>query len=375
MTTVIHSKNPVLVRTCRNWTGGKTTCPTGYRRRLWGILVALILTAGIGGAQEPEFHETFHAKVDPAIPAYKALKKVSGEMKSYGTETMEPLMNSWIEGFTKLHPGVSVQMDPWKDKKAGPAFAQGLTDFIPVSRDLLPSEVEQFQKHFGYTPTAIRVALGSYRTPAKTGALTFVVHESNPMAKLSLTQLDAMYCTGRKRGYKEDITTWGQLGLTGEWADRKIQLVGVIQPDGISNHIRLAVCRDGELKKGILEEKLGRPVSALERVVKDVSKDPGAIGYATMYYLKPGVKALAIAETEKGPYLMGSFEEVESAKFAMTRFIHMYANRAPGKPLDPRLKEFLRYILSHNGQRDVEMEGIFMPLPARVVKEELSKLQ
>ena len=326
-------------------------------------LAALILTAGVSPAQEPEFHETLHAKADPSTPAYKPLKELSGELKSFGTETMVPLMKSWIDGFTKRYARVAIQMEPWESKKAGQAFASGQTPFIPVSRELLPSETDAFKEHFCYPPLAIRVALGSYRTPAKTGALTFCVNASNPIAKLNLAQLDAIYCTGRKRGYKEDITTWGQLGLTGEWAGRKIQPVGVIQPDGISNHIRLAVCRDGELKKGILEEKLGRPVSALERVVKDVSSDAGAIGYSTFYYLKPGVKALAIAETADGPYLKGSFEEVTSAKFAMTRFIHIYVNKAPGKPLDPNVKEFLRYILSREGQHEVETEAFSCRFP------------
>jgi phosphate transport system substrate-binding protein len=343
--------------------------------KMIAALMLLILVAGIAGAQEPEFRETLHAKADPRIPAYKPVKGLSGEVQSFGTETMEPLMKLWIDAFTKLYPAVTIQMRPWRERKGAAALAEGLTQFIPVSRELLPAEVYQFTKNFEYDPLAIRVALGSYRTPAKTGALTFVVHPSNPIAKLNLAQLEAIYCTSRNRGYKEDITTWGQLGLTGEWANREIQLVGVIQPDGLPNHIQLTVCRGGEFKKGIREENIGRPVSALERIVADVSKEPAAIGYASFYYLKPGVKALAIAETEKDPYLKGSFEEVASAQYPLTRFIHIYVNKMPGKPLDPKVNEFLRYILSREGQKDVEQEGIFMPLPARIVKQELEKLK
>jgi phosphate transport system substrate-binding protein len=343
-------------------------------KRLIASLTFMILMAGISVAQETAFHETFRARADVRIPAYKPVKQLNGEVRSFGTETMEPLMKLWIDGFARFYPGVKIQMGPWREKRGAAALAEGLTQFIPISRELLPSEVELFKQKYGYEPLPIRVALGSYRTPAKTGALTFVVNPSNPITKLNLAQLDAIYCTTRNRGYKQDITTWGQLGLTGEWAKRKIDLVGVLRPDGIPNYIGLTVCRGGEFKKDMLEEKIGRP-SALERVVKDVSGNPAAIGYAGFYYLKPEVKALALAETEKGPYLKGSFDEVASAKYPLTRFIHFYVNKVPGKPLDPKVMEFLKYVLSREGQQDVEKEGIFLPLPARLIKHELDKLR
>jgi phosphate transport system substrate-binding protein len=338
-------------------------------------LVLAALGSAEGVTQEPEFHEIFHARADHRIPRYKPSKGLSGQMKSFGTETMVPLMKMWIDGFTKLNPAVAIEMKPWESRRGGAALAEGLTQFIPVSRELLPAEVDQFEKKFGYEPLKIRVAMGSYRTPAKTGALTFCVNASNPVRKLTLAQLDAIYCTSRKRGYPEDITTWGQLGLSGEWTTRKIQPVGVIQPDGISNYVRLTVCAGGELKKEIHEKKIGRPGSALERVLEEVAKDPAAIGYATLYYVKPEVKPVALAETGKGPYLLGSFEEVSSAKFPLSRFIHFYLNKAPGAALDPKVKQFLLYILSRDGQQAVEKEGVFMPLPAKIVEQERGKLE
>jgi phosphate transport system substrate-binding protein len=204
------------------------------------------------------------------------------------------------------------------------------------------------------------------------------VHKSNPINQLNFEQLDAIYCTGHKRGYKEDITKWGQLGLTGEWAERPIHFYGVQWPDGISNYIRLLVCNDGELKSNIMGVKIDHSpgvLTALFRILGEVDKDPLALGYGGLYGEKSNTKRIAISASPKGPYLLGSFDEVAAAKYPLTRYIHIVVNRPPGKPLDPKVKEFLKYILSSQGQQAVEREGVFMPLPARFVKQELEKLK
>lgn len=340
------------------------------------VLAGLTLLAS-ARAQEATFQETLRATVDARTSSYKPVEDLSGNLMSVGTDTMEAVMKMWIEDFTKLYPEVKINMEAKGSLTAEPALTEGRAQLAPLSRELMPNELARFKKKFGYEPLVVKVALGSYRTPTKTVALTFYVHESNPIKKLTFAQLDAIYCTTRKRGYKEDLTTWGQIGAGGEWATRPIHLVGVMQPDGISNYIRLMICNDGEFKSGIREEKIDHSpgaVSVLTRIVTDVSNDPLAIGYAGFHNRQPGTKQVSLAETARGPFLTGSFEEVTSARFPLTRYIYILVNRPPGKPLERNVKEFLKYVLSRDGQKAVENEGIFLPLPARVSRQELVKL-
>jgi phosphate transport system substrate-binding protein len=347
------------------------------RRFLILSAVALTLTVGDARPQQPGFREVLRAKADPRTPSYEPANELSGELATIGSEWMDELMGSWIEGFTRLHPKVGIKS--LKRETVGamgvePALTDGRIQLAPASRELLPFEVDNFKKRFGYEPLAVRVGLGSYRAPDRVKAIAFYVHESNPIKELTLAQLDAIYCTTRRRGLKEEIWNWGQLGLTGEWAGREILPLGTQQPEGTGNYLRVQICLDGEFKKGYHQLKPGGPASGLDRIVQIVSVNPAAIGYGGFANRKPGTKPVAIAETEGGPYLTGSFEEVTSGRYPLTRFVYIYVNRAPGTPLDPKVKEFLRYVLSFEGQRAVEKEGVMLPLPAHMVEQELAKL-
>lgn len=340
-------------------------------------ILALLAFSGIAWTQQPAFRETLHAPADPQTPVYQPVKDLSGELRSVGTDTMETAMNLWIAGFKALYPQVTIHMEAKGSLTAEPALTEGRAQLAPLSRELMPDELARFRARYGYDPLVIKVALGSYRTPTRTVALTFYVNEHNPIDKLTFAQLDAIYCTTRKRGYKEAISNWGQLGAAGEWANRPIHPVGVMVPDGISNYIRLTICQDGTFKNGIRQEKIDHSegaVSVLDRIVTDVSQDPSAIGYAGFHNWKPGTRQLALAEADRGPFLKGTFEEIRSARYPLTRYIFICVNRPPGTPLDQKVSEFLKYVLSIDGQRAVEKEGIFMPLPARIVRQERTRL-
>lgn len=348
----------------------------GSLKRLIPILLGLTLLSSVN-AQQPEVKETLHARVDPRTPAYQRLQDLSGNLASAGTDTMETVMKMWIEDFTRLYPKVTITQEARGSMTAEPALTAGRTQLATLSRELMPDELARFKQKFGYEPLVIKVALGSFRTPAKTAALTFYVHESNPITKLTFAQLDAIYCTTRRRGYKEDITNWGQLGAGREWVNRPIHLVGVVQPDGVSNNIRIMICDDGEFKRNILEEKIDHSpgaVGVLSRIVMDVSKDPAAIGYGGFHSRQPGTKPIAIATTKRGPFLMDTWKTVSTAQFPLTRFNYIIVNRPSGRSMDPTIKEFLKYVLSREGQKAVEREGIFLPLPAHITKAERAKL-
>lgn len=197
----------------------------------------------------------------------------------------------------------------------------------------------------------------------------------HPEVKLDLDQLDAIWCTTLRRGGKRQITEWGELGLTGDWSHRPINLIGVLPPDGVPNFITRRVCNGGLLHYGIHGEKNGEPTSVLTRIVQDVAKDPNAIGYAGFHNRQPGTHPIQIADAAAGPFYEGTFDEVRSAVYPLTRFVYIYLDRPPDRPLDPPIRKFLSYILSLDGQRKVEEEGIFMPLPPLIAAQQRAKLE
>ena len=290
-------------------------------KRILIFSAVVLIYAGTANSQQP-FRETLRAKADQSIPSYKLSNDLSGELVSIESEWMDDLMKSWIAGFTKRYPNLSIKSlkrDTVGAMGVEPALTDGRIQLAPASRELMPFEIERFKKKFGYEPLGIRVALGSYRAPDRVKAIAFYVNESNPIKELTLAQLDAIYCSTRKRGYKDEIWKWGQLGLTGEWADREILPLGTHQPEGTGNFLRMQICLDGQFKEGFHNLKSAPPASGLDRIVTIVSINPSALGYGGFQNRKPGTKPVAIAEKEGGPYFTGTFEEVSAGRYPLTR--------------------------------------------------------
>ena len=324
-------------------------------------------------AVKGEFKETFHAKPFAGVPAYQPVGSLSGHLRSVGADTMETLVKYWSEDFKKTYPDVSFDMEAKASGTAGPALTNGTADLGPVAREMLPNEEKEFVDKFGYKPFAVRVAGGSYRTPGKTHAIAFFVNEKNPIRELTFEQIDAMYSTTRKLGYK-DVNTWGDVGVKGDFADKPIHLWGLIRPNGIAYFLQLRILKGGDYKDGITERTTVGSLAALDAITQGVAKDPYAIGYAGFGNVTPGARTVALAKQSGGPYFKGTFEEVLNQQYPLSRVIYIYVNRPPGKPLDPKVREFLKFAVSKQGQDDVVKEGIFLPLPPAMVKEELKKL-
>jgi phosphate transport system substrate-binding protein len=301
-------------------------------------------------------------------------QELRGSIRIVGTETMKELMDRWITGFTAIHPGVRIELVAKGALTAAPALSDGSADLATLGREFTPSEIAGFHAQRHYDPTGIRVAIGSYDISGKTVALAFFVNQSNPITKLNFQQLDAIYCNSLLRKAPHPITKWGELGLTGEWAGRDIHPVGVNFPDGISNFIRLRVCKGGNLRQGIREEHTGGPINVLDRIVTDITADPASIGYAGFANLKPGSKLIAISE-DGGPYLEGTRAEVETARYPLSRYIYIFIDRAPGQPLPPLEREFLRYVTSPAGQTLVGSDNIYMPLPLSIAASQQEELR
>ena len=336
--------------------------------------VTATLPASAQHAVKGEFQETLHAKAQPGVPEYQPAAKLSGKIRSIGADTMEVLMRSWLDDFKKLHPGLDFTMEAKASGTAGPALTAGTADLGPVAREMLPDEEKAFVDKYGYKPFAVRVAGGSYRTPGKTHAISFFVNTKNPLDKITYAQIDSIYSSARARGGPA-ITTWGQLSVKGELADKPIHPWGLIRPNGIAHFLEMRILNAPGWRTGISERTTVGPLAALDAVVMGVAADPYAIGYAGFGNVFANAKVLALAEKDGGPYFKGTFDEVLNQQYPLSRVIYVYVNRAPGKALDPKIREFLRFVLSKQGQDDVVKEGIFLPLPTAMLKQELAKIR
>ena len=313
-------------------------------------LAAGVLTTGLAGQQV--------LKVDPSITGYQKASGISGNLSSIGSDSMNNLMTLWAETFRKYYPNVKVQVEGKGSSTAPPALIAGTAQFGPMSRQMRSTEIDQFEQKYGHKPTEIRTSYD---------ALSVYVHKDNPIKELSLAQVEAIFGKSRKRGFKQNVTTWGQLGLTGEWADKPIGLYGRNSASGTYGFFREHVLRNGDYKDTVKEQ----PGSA--SVVQGITEDRYAIGYSDAGYRTSGVRAVPLSEQPNGPFYAGTYEEVTSGKYPLSRFLYVYVNKAPGKILDPVPLEFLKLIMSKEGQEVVIKDG-YMPLTPAQVKEELVKI-
>ncbi len=297
------------------------------------------------------------AGVDPALKDYKKTSGVSGNLNSIGSDTLNNLMTFWAEKFRETYPNVNVQIEGKGSSTAPPALIEATSQLGPMSRSMKSKEIDAFEEKFGYKPTPVRVAVD---------ALAVFVHKDNPIKGLSLAQIDAAFSKTQKRG-KDNATTWGDLGLTGDWAKRPISLFGRNSASGTYGFFKKVAMKKGDYKNEVKEQ----PGSA--SVVLGVSVDRYGMGYSGIGYRTAGVRALPLSESGKD-YVEPSVENSLEGDYPLARFLYVYVNKAPGKPMDPLTLEFLKFVLSKGGQKIV-VKGGYYPMPAVVVKEELAKLQ
>ena len=297
-------------------------------------------------------------KVDASVSGYQKVSGVSGNINSVGSDTMNNMMALWGETFQKLYPNVKIQIEGKGSSTAPPSLIAGTSQFGPMSRAMKSTEIDQFEAKYGYKPTQIRTSYD---------ALAVFVNKDNPLDKVTLAQVDALFSKTRKRAYKADVKTWGQLGLTGDWASRPVSLYGRNSASGTYGFFKEHTLQNGDYKDTVKEQ----PGSA--SVVQGVTEDRFGVGYSGIGYKTSGVKALKLAEKDGGEYFDGAYENVTSGKYPLSRFLYIYVNKAPGKPLDPLVKEFVRLILSKEGQEVVVKDG-YLPLSPEILKQELTKI-
>ena len=296
--------------------------------------------------------------VDPSIKPYTKVGGVSGNLNSIGSDTMNNLMTFWAEDFNRLYPNVKVQIEGKGSSTAPPALIVGSAQIGPMSRGMKPTEVDAFEKKYGYKPTQIRSSLD---------ALAAYVNKDNPIKGLSFPQLDAIFSMTRKGGHKEDITSWGQLGLSGEWTNRPISLFGRNSASGTYGYFKEHALFKGDYKSTVKEQ----PGSA--SVVQGVTEDRYSIGYSGIGYKTSDVRTVPLTK-EGNSYKEAVIENVLDGSYPLARFLYVYINKNPSQPLDPLVREFVKYILSKEGQEVVVKDG-YVPLPVSVIEEELNKIK
>ena len=297
--------------------------------------------------------------VDKGIKGYSPAGEVSGNLSAIGSDTLNNLMTLWSEAFKKQYPTVKIQVEGKGSSTAPPALISGTAQLGPMSRLMKPEEIDGFEKQYGYKPTAIRVAVDG---------LAVFVNKDNPLRELSMPQVDAIFSKTRKGGAAEDITTWGQLGLTGAWAEKPISLYGRNSASGTYGYFKEHALYKGDYKDTVKEQ----PGSAA--VVQGITADRYAIGYSGIGYKTSDVKSLKLAAKTGAEFITDDSSNVYTGKYPLARFLYIYVNKAPDKPLSPLVQEFLRFVLSKEGQEIVVKDG-YLPLLGKHVAEERQKLK
>jgi phosphate transport system substrate-binding protein len=315
-------------------------------------LVIVLAMATVAGAAD-------QIKLDPGLVPYKAVGGVSGNLSSVGSDTLNNLMTLWAESFQKFYPNAKIQIEGKGSSTAPPALIAGTAQLGPMSRAMKGTETDQFEKKYGYKPTALRTSVD---------ALAIFVNKDNPIKCMSLAQADAVFSKSRRAGAKEDITTWGQLGLKGEWAAKPISLYGRNSASGTYGFFKEHTLKNGDFKDQVKEQ----PGSA--SVVQGVTVDRFAMGYSGIGYATAGVRAVPLSEKDGGKCVEAEADNAYSGSYPLARFLYVYINKAPGKGLEPITREFVKLMMAKDGQEAVIKDGYF-PIPASVAKEELNKVQ
>jgi phosphate transport system substrate-binding protein len=297
-------------------------------------------------------------QVDAALPQYGRAPGVSGNLSSIGSDTLNNLMTLWAEEFAKFYPNVNIQIQGAGSSTAPPALTEGTANFGPMSRTMKSSEVQTFENRFGYKPIAVPVAID---------VLAVYVNKDNPIKGLTLAQVDAIFSATRRCGHPQDLTRWGQVGLTGAWANRDFTLYSRNAVSGTYGFFKENALCNGDFKPTINEQ----PGSA--SVVQGVTESINGIGYSGIGYITSGVRAVPLAKAEGQPFAPADAAHAADGSYPLARFLYVYINKHPNRELAPLEREFVKMVLSRQGQEVVVKDG-YIPLPAAVAKKTLAEL-
>lgn len=326
-------------------------------RAILALVAAVPLACG-ESAVEARAAESGGAQVDPALSAYEEVSGLGGSIRSVGSDTMLNAITLWSRRFAELYPEVAFEIEGKGSATGPPALLSGAADVAPMSRPMSDGEVAEFAGRYGYPPTGLAIAVDG---------IAVFVHKDNPIDRLTLAQVDAIFSASRRCGGPEAIEGWGQLVRIGDWASAPIERYGSDSLSGMRGFFRTNALCEGEFRADVTE------LLGSASVVHEVAQDRFAIGYAGLAYRSPGVKALALARSPGQPYYTWETSQSFASDYPLARRLYVYVNKPPRAPLPPLVREFLRFGLSREGQQLVGKDGL-VPLKAEVADAELAKL-
>ncbi|NOI76608.1 phosphate ABC transporter substrate-binding protein PstS family protein [Vibrio coralliilyticus] len=292
-----------------------------------------------------------------SLSEYQKVPGITGSLTSVGSDTLAGMTTLWVEEFKQLYPSVNGQVQASGSSTAPPALTEGTAQFGPMSRPMRNREIEAFEREHGYKPTELRIAID---------AIGIFVHRDNPLKGLNFTQLDNIFSATLRCGGTQSISTWAELGPDYHWAKRSMQLFGRNSVSGTYGYFKNNALCGGDFKSNVNEQ----PGSA--SVVQSVASAINTIGYSGVGYQVSGVKLLPIAKQGED-YIEASQENILTGKYPLSRYLYVYVNKNPFKPLPPIEREFIRFMYSQQGQKLVEKDG-YVPISAEIARSELAKV-
>lgn len=334
-----------------------------------------------------------------ALPAYASTQRVTGVLRIYGTP-LEELVGRWAEAFRGYHSQVRLNAYLINTSQAFAGLVEGQADIGLMGHRQWRNGRVAFERQFGYAPLEIRFASGSYDDPqGTTPGLMFIVNKRNPLAGLTLDQIDGIYGAARTggwvgtqwsaaaaRGPERDIRTWDQLGLTGEWTGQPIHIHGSdVTLSNWADLIERLAFHGGTKWNPALTEAPRADISTKakgktrdQQILDAVEKDPNAMGFIFQRVINANhgdVRVLPLAEKAGGPFVAPSAQTFFDGSYPLHNGAYLYLNRVPGQPVSVREREFVRFVLSREGQQIVADTRLFVPLSAEQVRAELAKLE
>ncbi len=345
-----------------------------------------VLSLGILRADEGRNASPYVQQVVTQLPAYQPQAAPPGVIRLWGHGSfsrpfMRLLVARWARGFARFHPDITIREETYGTSSAIPALALGAGDLAILGEEILPEAVDTFRRVKPYDPFGVEIANGSVDVRNFDYAQMFFVHKDNLLAQLTLPQLDAVFGAEHRRGAPANIRTWGQLGLKGEWADQPIIPYGWRTDDSFGFYLEQTLLAGSHRWNRALREfrHINRPDGTIydhgQQALDALAHDRSGIAVSNIRYAGPDVKALAVAEREGAPYVPVTAQTLIDHTYPLSRTIPAFLDRVPGQPVEPKVREFLRYILSREGQQDIVDDGRYLPLNPASVAAQLKKLE
>jgi phosphate transport system substrate-binding protein len=323
-----------------------------------------------------------------SLPPYKPETAVSGMIRTLGNHYMDPMLTKWEKGFRIFQPSVQFENRSLSTAHAIAALYFDVADIGLMGREIAPLENLAFRRMFKYDPTEIAVATGSFNVPLQTFAFAILVQKDNPLTQITFDQLAAIFGCGSSR----NIRKWGQLGLKGAWVDKPIHVYGYATGTNLASFFELKVFKSNlsggptlpagtrwncDLRQysNVYDANDKVRTDSGDLMMRDLGQDPYGIAYCGIANKTPQVNALAVAANASGPFVEISRSTVMDRSYPLTRSVYIYLNRKPGTPLDPKIKEFMTYVLSRDGQQSVAGQDVFFPLTASEAENQLKKIR